>query len=83
MLNMLSKNIIKEELIHYNKKMEQLYNMYEERSYALDLYNIAVEKSDKKEILITKIYLETIEQKLILLQEETIILDKLNKMLIK
>jgi hypothetical protein len=80
---MLSKNIIREELIYYNKKMEQLYNLYEERSYALDLYNTAIEKSEPEEIVITKIYLETIEKKLILLQDETLILDKLNKMIIK
>ena len=73
--------IKKEENIYYNKKIDELYNMYEERSYQLDLYNTAINSCNNEEILLRENSLKNIEEKLKIAQEEAIMLEQLIKML--
>jgi hypothetical protein len=80
-LNTITNNIVKEEKEYYNKKVDDLFNLYEDRSNALNLYNIATENDNKKEIILAEIYLNKIEEKLNLVQEEALLLEKVIKML--
>jgi hypothetical protein len=79
--NTITNNIIKEEKEYYNKKVDDLFNLYEDRSNALNLYNIATENDNKKEIILAEIYLNKIEEKLNSVQEEALLLEKVIKML--
>ena len=79
--NSITNNIIKEEKKYYNKKVDDLFNLYEERSNALNLYNIATENDNNQEIILAEIYLHKIEEQLNLAHEEALLLEKVIKML--
>jgi hypothetical protein len=80
-MNSITNNVIKEEKEYYNQKVDDLFNLYEDRSNALDLYNIALENYSEKEIILAKIYLHKIEEQLNSVQEEALLLEKLVKMI--
>ena len=80
-MNSITNNIIKEEKEYYNQKVDDLFNLYEERSNALNLYNIAIENDNNQEIILAEIYLHKIEEKLNSAQEEALLLEKLVKFL--
>lgn len=80
-MNSITNNIIKEEKEYYNKKVDDLFNLYEERSNALNLYNIALENYSEKEIILAENYLHKIEEQLNSVQEEALLLEKLVKLL--
>lgn len=80
-MNSITNNIIKEEKEYYNQKVDDLFNLYEERSNALNLYNIAIENDNNQEIILAEIYLHKIEEQLNLAHEEALLLEKVIKML--
>ena len=80
-INTITNNMIKEEKEYYNKKVDDLFNLYEERSNALNLYNIALENYSEKEIILAENYLRKIEEQLNLAHEEALLLEKVIKML--